>query len=144
MPYVTELKIAGIILAIIIIYFLFIRPVLQRKRRLILERFLHVQSFSLNMQDLILHYVLKHDAMRKEVMPGVTFKEYLKSLQRKHSLYLSDKRYKKLKKQNVLVSSLWINGMLDGQEARLIAIESELSKLDVRGRKHQDSRTLMS
>lgn len=129
MPYLEEIKIAAIILAIIAIYVLFIQPRLRAKKQVLLERYLQVQSFSVRMQDLILNYVLKHDAMRSNVLPNVTFKEYLRDLQKKHSMYLSEKKYKKLKKQNVLFFALWINGMLDKQEERLIKVENELSKI---------------
>jgi hypothetical protein len=129
MPYLEEIKIAAVLLAVIASYVFFIQPRLRAKKQVLLERYLQVQSTSLNMQDLILNYVLKHDAMRNNVLPGVTFKDYLRDLQKKHSAYLSDKQYKKLKKQNVLLFALWINGMLDKQEERLEKVKNELSQI---------------
>ena len=102
MPYLQELKIALIVLAVVMAYVFLVQPRLRAKKTKILERYLHVQSSSLNMQDIILKHILKYDSARDEVLPGITYKMYLRELQKKHAAYLSDKQYKKLKKQNVL------------------------------------------
>lgn len=130
MPYSEEIKLAIIIIAIVAAYVLLVKPKLQKRKQKLLNRFLHIQSLSLNMQDTLLKHVLKFDAMNEEVTPGVTFKTYLRNLQRNHAAYLSDKHYKRLKNQNVVFYSLKINRMLNLQQEKLKLVMQELSHLE--------------
>jgi len=129
MPYSEEIKIALIILAVVLTYAFIIRPQIQQIKQRVLERYLLVQSFSLNMQDLLLNYILKHDAMHETFIQGITYKAYLRDLQKKHSLYLSDKKYKKVKQNVFVLFTVWLGGLLDNQEERLQKVEQELSGL---------------
>lgn len=130
MPYSEEIKLAIIIIAIVAAYVLLVKPRLQKRKQKLLNRFLHIQSLSLNMQDTLLKHVLKYDAMNDEVAPGVTFKTYLRNLQRNHAAHLSDKHYKRLKNQNVVFFSLKINRMLNLQQEKLKLVMRELSHLE--------------
>lgn len=130
MPYLEEIKIALILLAIVMVYVFLIQPRLRAKKTKLLERYLLVQSFSLNMQDIILKHILKYDSAREELLPGITLKMYLRELQKKHAVYLSDKQYKKLKKQNVLFFYSRINSMLNIQEARLKQVKNQINKIE--------------
>lgn len=131
MPYLEEIKIAIVVLAIVMAYVFLLKPQLNAKKTKILERYLVIQSLSLNIQDSILNHILKYDSAREEFLPGITYKMYLRDLQKKHAVYLSEKQYKKLKKQNVLFFYSRINSMLDKQEMRLQKIKEEISKPEV-------------
>lgn len=131
MPYLQEIKIALIVLGVVMAYIYLIQPQLRTKKAKILERYLLIQSLSLNMQDIILNHILKYDSAREEIVPGITYKMYLRELQKKHAAYLSEKQYKKLKKQNVLFFYSRINSMLDKQEIRLQKVKIELTKPEV-------------
>jgi hypothetical protein len=130
MPYLQELKIAFIVLAVVMAYVFLLQPRLRAKKTKILERYLYVQSASLNMQDIILKHILKYDSARDEVLPGITYKMYLRDLQKKHAAYLSEKQYKKLKKQNVLFFYSSVNSMLDKEEMRLQTVKLDLAKAE--------------
>ena len=130
MPYLQELKIALILLVTVMAYVFLIQPKLRAKKSKILERYLYVQSASLNMQDVILKHILKYDSARDEILPEVTYKMYLRELQKKHAAYLSDKQYKKLKKQNVLFFYNSVNSMLNKEEIRLRTVKLDLAKVE--------------
>ena len=128
MPYLEEIKIALITFTVVSGYTLLLKPQLRKKKIKVLERYLLVQSLSLNMQDAILNHILKYDSAREDFLPGITYKMYLGDLQKKHAAYLSERQYKKLKKQNVLFFYNRINSMLDEQELRLQKVKVEILK----------------
>lgn len=130
MPYLQEIKIAVVILILVMAYVFLIQPRLLVKKTKILERFLYVQSDSLNMQDIILKHILKYDSARDEIFPEITYKMYLRELQKKHAAYLSDKQYKKLKRQNVLFFYNSVNSMLNKEEIRLQTVKLDLAKVE--------------
>lgn len=131
MPYLQEIKIALILLTAVAAYVFLLQPLLSAKKNKILERYLLVQSLSLNMQDKILNHILKHDSASEEFLPGITYKMYLRDLQKKHAAYLSEKQYKKLKKQNVIFFYSRISNMLDKQEIRLQQVKLEVTRPEV-------------
>lgn len=130
MPYLEEIKLTLYFIAIVTAYKVLLQPRLRVRKKKLLERYLTLQSLSLKMQDLILNHVLKYDAMNDELFNGITFKTYLRDLQRKHAAYLSDTYYKKAKRQNVIFFYLKISRILKEQEERLQNVKQDLMILD--------------
>jgi len=129
MLYLDEIKLALILLSVVLLYHLFIKPRLEAAKAKLLERFHRTQSLSIQLQDMLSGYILRHDAMNKEFTEGVTYKMYLRGLQKQHTLNLSEKLYKKLKNLNVVLFYSRITTLLNKQEKRLAIVKQELAHL---------------
>jgi len=68
--------------------------------------------------------------MNEAFLNGQTYKIYIRDLQRRHALNLSDKQYKKFKKQNVVFFYFKVNRILDRQSIRLQKVAQDITHLD--------------
>lgn len=89
MLYLPEILI-GLLLLALIVYFSYLRPRRKRKRVELLTRFRILRNRSIKMQDALSRYILENDALNNIFFNGQTYGEYLKTLQKNHSLHLSE------------------------------------------------------
>ena len=128
MDFIPEFTIAAALLIGIVVY-VFTAPKHRKKKLKLLAKYRRARSKSLFYQDKLSAYILKHDAQNEIIVAGMTYGELLKELQKHHSAYLSEKRYKRLRRNPILIGIGKNEKVLQEQEERLKATESKISAL---------------
>ncbi|KAF2519474.1 hypothetical protein E0W68_03765 [Flavobacterium salilacus subsp. salilacus] len=95
----------------------------------LLAKYRRARSKSLFYQDKLSSYILKHDAQNEIITPGVTYGQLLKELQKHHSVYLSERRYKRLRRNPILIGKN--EKVIQEQEQRLKETEEKIAVLKV-------------
>ncbi|AXG72788.1 hypothetical protein DVK85_00485 [Flavobacterium arcticum] len=126
MDFIPEFSILAVLLGIIVIY-LFTASKYKRKKTRLLAKYRRARSRSLYYQDKLSTYILKNDAQNEIIIPGITYGQLLKELQKHHSAYLSEKRYKRLRRNPILIGKN--EKVLQMQEQRLKETEEKISVL---------------
>ncbi|NDI98304.1 hypothetical protein GWA97_04375 [Flavobacterium sp. LaA7.5] len=128
MNFIPEFTIIAILLMSIVVY-VFTAPKYKKKKMKLLAKYRRARSKSLFYQDKLSSYILKHDAQNEIVMPGVTYGQLLKELQKHHSVYLSERRYKRLRRNPILIGKN--EKVIQEQEQRLKETEEKIAVLKV-------------
>ncbi|WP_297333238.1 hypothetical protein [Flavobacterium sp.] len=102
MNFLPETIIAFVVLAGIIIYTITAKAYRKRKVKL-LAKYRQARTKSIQYQDTLSAYILKHNAQHEAFVQGATYGEYLKQLQKHHIKNLSEKGYQRLRRSPVLI-----------------------------------------
>lgn len=126
MNFIPEIIIATLLVAGILIYFLNGHTYKKQKVRF-LAKYRRARIKSLHFQDALSAYILRNDAKNEVFVEGVTYGDFLKQLQKHHSLYLSERRYKKLRRAPLIVGK--DIKAIERQEARLSETEKKIASI---------------
>ena len=126
MDFIPEFTIASVLLVVIVVY-VFTAPKYKKKKLKLLAKYRRMRSKSLSYQDKLSTYILKNDAQNEIFMPGITYGQLLRELQKHHSVYLSEKRYKRLRRNPILIGKN--EKVLQEQEERLRKAEEKIAVL---------------
>ncbi len=126
MDFIPEFTIASVLLVVIVVY-VFTAPKYKKKKLKLLAKYRRARSRSLFYQDKLSTYILKNDAQNEVFMQGITYGQLLKELQKHHSAYLSEKRYKRLRRNPILIGKN--EKVLQEQEERLKKAEEKIAVL---------------
>ena len=121
------------LLFILVIYALFKflnnqLPYKERKRELI-ERFQEIRSLSIKLQETVSKFILTNSANDIIFFENTTYGSFLKSLQKNHILYLSEKSYIKVKKSNNRFFLKKTDAVLNNQATKLKEAQNKVSGL---------------
>lgn len=125
MNLIPEITIAALLLVGLIVYF-FTAPRYRKKKLQLLSKYRRARSKSLSYQDKLKTYILKHDAQNEMITPEMTYGQLLKELQKHHSAYLSEKRYKRLRRNPILIGIAKNEKVIEEQEKRLKQTEEKI------------------
>ncbi len=129
MPYFPEIIIAVIILVILIIYSVNRLPGYKKSKAETVSEYHNLRVKSHRIQEKLHFYILNNDASKKQMeTTSITYGEYLKKIRKNHVMYLSEKRYIKLRRSNNRVFIYKTKRMLAKQETELNNIETTLQK----------------
>ncbi len=128
MDFIPELTIAAVLIVGIVVY-VFTAPKYRKKKLKFLAKYRRARSRSLFYQDKLSAYILKHDAQNEVITPGITYGQLLKELQKHHSAYLSERRYKRLRRNPILIRMGKNEKVLLEQEERLKKTEEKIAVL---------------
>lgn len=126
MNFIPEITIAAILVAGILIYFLNGHTYKKQKVKF-LAKYRRARIKSLHYQDELSAYILRNDAKNEVFAEGLTYGEFLKQLQKNHSLYLSERKYKRLRRAPVIVGK--DIKAIEKQEARLSETEKKIAAI---------------
>lgn len=123
MFFTPEFAIATVLAVLLILYvltrFMNSRPGYLARKTDILDQFQSLRNKSRKLQDELSNLVLSQN-MAQEILTGnITYKDYLKSLQRNHIQNLSDKNYARIKNTNNRIILKQAQDMLIEQDAKL-------------------------
>ncbi|GGB75583.1 hypothetical protein GCM10007424_14410 [Flavobacterium suaedae] len=126
MNYIPEIIIAALLVTGILIYYLNGHAYKKQKVRF-LAKYRRARIKSLHFQDALSAYILRNNAKNEVFVEGLTYGEFLKQLQKHHSLYLSEKRYKKLRRSPLIIGK--DIKAIEKQEARLSETEKKIATI---------------
>lgn len=131
MPFTPEFAIVAILAALLLLYlltrFMNTRPGYLARKSDILEQFQSLRNKSRKLQDELSNIVLSQNKGQEILIENITYRDYLKSLQRNHIQNLSDKNYARIKNTNNRIILKQAQDMLLEQDARLEEAEAKLS-----------------
>lgn len=102
MNFLPETIIAFVVLAGIIIYAITAK-VYRKKKIKLLAKYRQARKKSIQYQDTLSTYILKHNVQHEFFVQDTTYGEYLKQLQKHHIKNLSEKGYQRLRRSPVLI-----------------------------------------
>ncbi|OIQ21003.1 MAG: hypothetical protein BM557_04370 [Flavobacterium sp. MedPE-SWcel] len=126
MDLIPEITIVSLLL-IGILFYVFVTPKYKKKKIKLLAKYRRARSRSLHYQNKLNSYIVKYDAQNEISSSGITYGELLKDLKRHHSAYLSEKRYRKLKRNHISINRN--ERVLAAQEKRLKETEEKIAPL---------------
>jgi hypothetical protein len=132
MPLIPEFTIAVALGGILILYILFrflnSRPGYLARKNDILDGFQSLRSRSIKLQETLSGQILSNNFAMKLVEENLTYKDFLKHLQKNHIKNLSDKNYARIKNTHNRVVLMQAEKMLTEQEIILQDAEARLKK----------------
>lgn len=126
MNFIPESIIATLIVTGIFIYFLNDKKYKKSKGKF-LTKYRRARIKSLHFQDTLSNYILRNNAKNEIFVDGITYGEFLKELQKHHSLHLSERKYKKLKKAPLIIGKNFKK--IEEQEIWLSETEKKIARL---------------
>ena len=132
MPLIPEFTIAVALGGILILYILFrflnSSPGYLARKNDILDGFQSLRSRSIKLQETLSGQILSNNFAMKLVEENLTYKDFLKHLQKNHIKNLSDKNYARIKNTHNRVVLMQAEKMLTEQEIILQDAEARLKK----------------
>lgn len=126
-----EFYIAAILAGILLLYLLFSllnksRKHTTRKQQIVTE-LQSARTKSLKLQERLSNYILSNSVATDVFTEGLTYKEYLKTLQKNHIQNLSDKNMARIKNTNNRIILMQAKDMISGQQALLAEAEEKIN-----------------
>lgn len=120
---------AGVLLLLLLFYFINSRPKYKENKKALLAKYRRIRVKSLNVQDAVTQYIIENDALKQEYKDGMTYSQLLNQLKKNHINNLSEKHFLKLKATNNRLLLSKTDKMLDEQEVRLDETEKQFEAL---------------
>lgn len=133
MPLIPEFTIAAALGGILVVYILFrflnSRPRYLERKNDILDGFQSLRSRSIKLQENLSGQILSNNFAQELLAENLTYKDFLKQLQKNHIKNLSDKNYARIKNTHNRVVLMQAKKTLTEQETILQDAEARLKKV---------------
>ena len=126
MDFILEITIVSTFL-VGFLFYVITTPKYRKKKIKLLAKYRRARRKSLQFQNKLSSYIVKHDVQNEIISSGITYGELLKDLKRHHTAYLSEKRYRKLKRNRISINRN--EKVLMEQERRLKETEEKIAEL---------------
>lgn len=111
------------------------RPGYKERKKELTEKFQEVRALSIKLQETVSSYILANNANDYQFEDNTTYGSFLRSLQKNHIQYLSEKLYVKLRNSNNRIFLKSTATMLDEQGVKLKKAQNKVSGIYVTNEK---------
>ncbi len=129
MTFLPEILIGTAVLITLAVYVYYSSPRSKAEKIKLLKAYRRAQNLSMKLQDIVSKHILVHDAYTDEVLPGITFGDYLKELQHRHAVQLSETVYIKLRNGRSIRLKKKIRKLLEDEMVRLCEVKKILEPI---------------
>jgi argininosuccinate synthase len=130
MTFLPEILIGTAILIALAVYAYYSNPRSKAEKIKLLKAYRRAQNLSMKLQDIVSKHILVHDAYTDEVFPGITFGDYLKELQYRHAVQLSETVYLKLRNGRSIKLKKKTHKLLEDEMVRLCEVKKLLAPIE--------------